>query len=243
MKKLFYITILSAIGILCKPSPSNAFDYESTFMQIDSTDTVVFDLSQTAVSGGHVNFPLYINSNDTIYALDFSLKYDDQSLSYDSIIELTTYVQSFSFYNTNDSTLRYTSSSLQPYDINTLLTLVQFDLFTTQISDSDLYEVKAYLNGSECSVLIIPPAISAISENIAGENTVIIYPNPSSSIVNIASKENALIQVLNMNGSPVKQAGTINGQLSFDMNDLADGCYFVKVISEKSTVVKKITKN
>jgi hypothetical protein len=243
MKKLFYLAIFSAFGILSKPSPATAFDYESTSMQIDSTDTVVFDLSQVVASGGLINFPLSINSDDTIYSLDFSLKYNDQSINYDSIIELTSYVQSFFFYNPNDSTLRYTSSALQPYDIATSLTLIQFDLFASQISDSDLYDVKAYLNGSECSIIIIPPPISGVTENHGYENSVIIYPNPATSALTISAKENAIVQMINVNGDIIMQQEISSGSSSLDISRISNGCYFVKVIREKSSTVKKFIKD
>ena len=84
----------------------------TTNSQIDLSDTVVFDLSQAIITGTSIDIPISIISDDTINALDFSLKYDQVKFLYDSIIDLTTYLQAVSFYNSNDSTIRFTSNSI-----------------------------------------------------------------------------------------------------------------------------------
>ena len=131
---------------------------------INALDTVVFDLSQSVITGNNVWFPVSILSDDTIYALDFSLKYNQNNLAYDSIINLTNYLQPFSYYNSNDSTWRFTSNSLQQITNDTPLVSVSFNLIGGLLTNSDLYTIKAYLNGTQCSIKLNNVSFIGIDE-------------------------------------------------------------------------------
>ena len=43
---------------------------------INQLDSVIFDLSQSVCASGQVTFPVYFKSDDPIYAVDFSLKFN-----------------------------------------------------------------------------------------------------------------------------------------------------------------------
>jgi hypothetical protein len=122
---------------------------------INSADTVVFDLSQATCAGAYIQIPVSILSDDTIYTLDFSLKYDHINLTYDSVANHKAYLNESSYYNPPDSTLRFTSWSLQQIGNNTPLVYIYFNLLSGQIGAAYLNTIKAYLNGDSCSVKII----------------------------------------------------------------------------------------
>ena len=119
---------------------------------IDLLDTVVFDVSNAIKIGNVISFPISILSDDTVNALDFSFKYNQTNLTYDSITDLTTYLQALAFYNPNDSTVRFTSNSFQRYVNNTPLVMLHFTLLTSQFITSDINTIKGYLNGNVCSI-------------------------------------------------------------------------------------------
>ena len=125
---------------------------------IDALDTVVFDLSQAVINGNNVEFPVSIISDDTINSLDFSLKYNQINLSYDTIIDLTTYLQSFAFYNNNDSTLRFTSYCFQAISHDTSLVSIHFNMLSAQIANADFN----FANPSADVSALTPSSVSTI---------------------------------------------------------------------------------
>lgn len=54
-----------------------------------------------------------------------------------------------------------------------------------------------------------------------------IYPNPTTSILNIEVKEQTQISILNILGEVVKTE-TINGASKLDVSDLTTGVYFIQ---------------
>jgi len=73
-------------------------------------------------------------------------------------------------------------------------------------------------------------------------NNFTIYPNPVKDKMLITLNEKATLEFLNAEGQLVKSLRTEAGQNSIDASDLAKGIYFVKMITEKGTTVKKFVK-
>jgi hypothetical protein len=207
---------------------------------IDAGDSVVFDLSQINLASSPLEVPVSIISDDTIYALDFSLKYDHNALEYDTIMDITSYLVSLSYYNTNDSTIRYTSYSLQPCDTVLPLVLVRFNLLTATFSNANLYSLKAYLNGNQCSIKVILPTISSVSEAMADQFN--IYPNPASQSTTVECAEPFELEVYNQLGERenTKFDYLRNNSLRLDLNTLKSGMYLLKMKSAKGLSIKKL---
>src|SRR5262245_55876858 len=80
----------------------------------DMSDTLVFDLSQQTQAGGYVQFPVYFLSNDSIDAVDFNFKYNTGIFTFNSVIDLTSYLQvTFSENIPQDTTVYSSSFNLQ----------------------------------------------------------------------------------------------------------------------------------
>ena len=90
-----------------------------------------------------------------------------------------------------------------------------------------------------------------VTENIAGRNDALakqfnVFPNPASSVINIANA-NALVQevtIADINGRRVKSQkynGVANAALN--ISELSAGAYFMTITSNKGTATKKIVKN
>ncbi len=212
---------------------------------IDQMDTVVFDLSKALLNGSSISFPVSIISDDTISALDFSFKYDHTNILYDSIIDLTGYLQSISFYNPNDSTVRFTSYSLVPVSKDTDLVTVQMTLLATQISPAFFNTVKAYLNGSTCSIKINQVSTS-INEDFNINNRIELFPNPASSSfqLNFEFEQERFVTatIYDLQGqfvSSLLNQKVNESNFSFNTDDLITGIYLVKLELDKSEIQYK----
>lgn len=209
---------------------------------IDQYDTVVFDLSLAIRNGSYIDIPVYILSDDSIFSLDFSLKFDHSKLEFDTIIDNATYLQSLSYYNPSDSTIRYTSSSFQNYRNDTTLVSIRFNTFSGEINLEDLNSLFSYLNGSSCSIKVInslPVFIENIDEMV---NVVKVFPNPANDILNINSDENISIQLLDINCREVYGTTILNSNqiLEVDIHDFNPGIYLLRVYNENNYSIMKV---
>lgn len=218
---------------------------------IDQYDSVVFDLSQAVVANGYLEFPVYFKTDDVIYALDFSLKYNQNKYSYDTIIDMTTYLLDNSFYNPFDSTIRFTSSSLTPIPNMTQLVKIRFDTIATSLMCfGDIFTLKGYLNGDQCSVKLVDCNLLSVSENSFSPGSITIFPVPAKEAIHIRMSElirNAVFSLSDLSGRiietqnyPVVQAGAT---VSFNTGNLSEGVYFVTVESGKNTFTGKVVIN
>ncbi len=151
---------------------------------INQFDSVFFDIAQAVINGSSVEFPVYFRSDDVINSLDFAFKYNQTHLEYDTIINLTSYIEPLSYYNPNDSTVRLTSYSFtQPYSNDTPLVIVRFTLLSGQLCSNDLDSVSALLNGDACAYLV-SDCLSGLFDAPA-EVPMNLFPNPASDWVTI----------------------------------------------------------
>ncbi|MEZ4799274.1 MAG: T9SS type A sorting domain-containing protein [Flavobacteriales bacterium] len=85
--------------------------------------------------------------------------------------------------------------------------------------------------------LVVDP--TQVSE-LKSEGKIEIYPNPASNAVTVKSNDKVTsIQILDITGKVVK--AQTNQQLSvFDVSDLSEGCYFIRVASENAVKTQKL---
>ncbi|MBL0103754.1 MAG: hypothetical protein IPP51_08355 [Bacteroidetes bacterium] len=178
------ITTIFAFLILAKFALANGSEYSvggesnvSSTSIINSSDSVVFQLDQTGFTGNIIDFPVSISSDDTINAVDFSLRYNRQQFLYDTIINLSTGLQIMSYFNAADSTLRFTSNSLNPILKNTPLVSVRFRLLSGQACNIGITDVNAYLNGDLCTSQVVNCTVNAV-EDITSSGKFQVFPNP-----------------------------------------------------------------
>lgn len=74
------------------------------------------------------------------------------------------------------------------------------------------------------------------------EQTVQIYPNPTTGIVYINGIEDAIITVFDISGKMISNNQTINGDV-IDLSSLRNGIYLIKVQKDGATMTKKISLN
>ncbi|WP_415375608.1 T9SS type A sorting domain-containing protein [Patiriisocius sp. Uisw_017] len=71
-------------------------------------------------------------------------------------------------------------------------------------------------------------------------NTITIYPNPATDIVNIKNAENSAIEVYNMLGQLVITKNNISADAQMNVSSLVTGTYFVKISNGNVTTTKKL---
>ena len=209
---------------------------------IDVNDTVVFDISKATTIGNFTQFPVYFISDDSIFSLDFSFKYNQLNFTYDSIIDLTTYMQSLAYYNPVDSTVRYTSFSLQQIPNFLHLVRVRFSFQNKPFCSPDMNTVIAYLNGDVCSVKIVECVTTGIQSPGTDEPQVSVFSDPSSGILTVQAGENSQMKLMTINGGQTVLEGQIleNQRNDFTIGRLAGGIYVLQVYNDRFRTVKRI---
>lgn len=241
MKKLLLINliVLWTCSLMAQQSTITSNPGQSDIQTIDALDSVIFDCSQLTGATGAIQIPVSIKSDDLVYSVDFSLKYDHSVLQYDTTINVTTYLQGLSNYNSVDSTIRFTSSTFSPCTNDTTLALVKFILLAPSFTNGSIYTLKGYLNGTLCSTKYIPPSPLGVEENVMKHFTV--YPNPAQDAVSINFENAKHLEVLNLFGQTV-YSENIEGISSSNMNtsEFANGVYFVKLYTSKGNGMQKL---
>ncbi|MEP7264781.1 MAG: T9SS type A sorting domain-containing protein [Bacteroidota bacterium] len=152
MKTRIFVFFLFSFLLLCTDKLSaQSYFITSSVSAITAADTVVFDLSGATCSGNEIEFPVYINSDDAIYAIDFAMKFDLTKINYDSLTILKPYLNCSISYNNSDSTLRFSSFSGIPIENNIPLFNIRFSKMASSVDSIGFSDVSSYLNGDSCS--------------------------------------------------------------------------------------------
>jgi len=213
---------------------------------IDSGDTVIFDLTQISDSGNMVTFPVSVKSDDIILSLDFSLKYNQADLNWDTIIPNTTNVlNATQNFNENDLTLRFSSYTLdfnQGYLLSEPIVDIRFNILTGLLDSTDLDIVAVYLNGEPCSFIVKVDASVGLENTMKKASFVNVFPNPTSNFVSLTCSDNAIAEIVDLNGKSIISNIELNaGQnTSVATNNIASGVYFVKFMTSNKTQFRKL---
>lgn len=244
MKRIILVLLVIGLATVRNFGFNIDYDYSNTLTQIDSTDSVYFHFDKTIVIGNTAVFPVSFSSDDTIYSLDFSFRYNVDSVSCDTIQELTNYIESYYYFNTNDSTMRYTSYSLQPYTSDTMLVAINFSLGNSNDSSKiGLFDLKGYLNGNQCpaTMKVVTPTSINEKESLLPLS---VFPNPSNGFFKVATAPGSKLEIHDILGNIMRSEWVgISGINELDLTAFCDGLYIIKVISKNHSASYRILKN
>ena len=210
---------------------------------ITNTDQIVFDFSKANVDGNSVEIPVSIVSSELIRGLDFALKFNEEKLTFNEVVSTSSKIDGYSFYDTNDKTLRYTSDNMSNFDLNTKVVSVRFDLSKGSINVNDITSTMGMLNGKQVNVVLKNAA--GVSEIKGATTNVNIFPNPTTGLLNIVASENSTVEITDLTGKQVLFQTALNANVKqeFNVSDFANGMYIVKVYNENFNSVERIVVN
>ncbi|MFO0477735.1 MAG: PKD domain-containing protein [Bacteroidota bacterium] len=150
-------------------------------------DSLIFALQSSTTTINYIDIPIILKSKNVITAIDFSFKFNETKLTYDTVFNKYNYLSSLINFNTFDRKLRYTSSSLLKIDTSVTLIVLRFKLTTpcTQISSTDFSVVKTYLNGDPSDNII--SYTSKLSSPNADFNTGVLCSKSNIQFTDISS--------------------------------------------------------
>ena len=210
---------------------------------ITNTDQIVFDFSKANVDGNSVEIPVSIVSSELIRGLDFALKFNEEKLTFNEVVSTSSNIDGYSFFDTNDKTLRYTSDNMSNFDLNTKVVSVRFDLSKGSINVNDITSTMGMLNGKQVNVVLKNAA--GVSEIKGATTNVNIFPNPTTGLLNIVASENSTVEITDLTGKQVLFQTALNANVKqeFNVSDFANGMYIVKVYNENFNSVERIVVN
>lgn len=217
----------------------------NSISNIDAGDTVFFDLVNVSVSGNLLLVPVYIKSDDVINALDFKIKYNHNTLLFDSVQLISNCFDQTTFFESPfDSSVRFTSNSFQDYPSDTLLLNLCFDILGGTYNDSDFYNQTAFLNGITCTAhLVVPPPLSVAEFNQIPNLK--LFPNPATNELFLNADRLTSVHFYDVNGKLVLYylpKFTFNDCL-IDVSKLNQGTYVVKITASDLVAVKQVVIN
>lgn len=242
MKKFVLSTLLSFCVLLVSADNNNK--KSNSTPTINTSDTIVIDLANETMVGNKITFPVFISSDDTIYSLDFSFKYDQTLFDYDTILNLSASLQSNCYYNAADSTVRYTSFSLDTIPKNVNVVSVELTTLSGYMCNQDIYSIKGFLNGDVCSIKIMNCLSASLDAN-EQSYPISIFPNPASEQVTLVSSYTATAVIMDLNGKILQQPTILSydEKLTINTNAFANGVYVVKIYNDHFVSLKKLIIN
>jgi hypothetical protein len=165
-------------------------------------------------------------------------------LDYDTIINLTTYLQGLAYYNTFDSVVRFTSSSFTAIGVGVNLVNVKFDLLATQINGGNFSEVKGFLNGVKCTAVILNQLSVGLSDN-PEKGSFTIYPNPASSTLTITAPQEEIFSIVDGRGRLLESGIKIEAgeKLQLSLSSFENGVYFLQSQDTRKGVTRFIVQH
>jgi len=223
-------------GSYATTTPNNAFKQ-------DNSDRVVFDIAQAAVVDGYLDVPVTVSTSKSVNALDFSMQYND-NLTFSSIVNHTANSEAMSYVNSDDQTLRFTSNSMQKYNVNQSVVTVRFAVNAGhQVNASDLQSVLAFVNGDSTTVAFTTAGLAVVEQ--ANNQIINVYPNPATSnVLNIVVSEKATVELMDIFGRVVV-SNTVYANEKQEMNieNLANGVYTVRIKNDEFVTTREVVIN
>lgn len=200
-------------------------------------DTVFY--SYLTIGNGFVLLNVSFKSFGEVNALDFSLKINASNIVYDTLIFTSPALDgATAFMSNEDSTLRFTSFSIQEYQQNSIIVTLRFKEINPFDPD-DFVAVKSYLNG-ELVASQLNYQVTGISEYEEQEQ-LSVTPNPTGGILNIYSGYQQWITLHDVSGREVVRPILLHpGYTVVDFGFLLPGIYLLRVDEGTKHIVRII---
>ena len=233
-------------GVLLGDADGNFATLSSTLQLRPNGDKVVIDLSNSVINGNTVDVPVSFVSASPVVAVDFQLQFDQSNLTYNTMVNYPSVSDALAYFNTNDKTLRYTStnSDLTAYSVDRPVASIRFETTNGAIDASQLSSLVGILNGQQVPVEVLNSTVGIKSLSSA-DNSVSVYPNPTSGILNVTSVGDATVQIFDMSGKQVLLQTTVsaNKVQQINVSEFVNGVYIMKIFNNDFISINKVVLN
>jgi hypothetical protein len=194
-----------------------------------TNDFSVLGLWQNVADTSIIDTFLVINANDTIGILGMR----DGTNSYASGPH-TTSIAGF--------TLDITRLGFQA-NLNTVPASDIFTELTGNISRVEMYYYTPDPAPRTAATLTVTTCTGV--DEVSLEKFISVYPNPNNGVVWVenSSEKNIEIKVYNVTGELISRANSNQSKEKIDFTNLSNGSYFIQIISNNESVIKKIVLN
>lgn len=202
---------------------------------------IYLDLDKAVKGYGYIDIPVSFTSTEKIVSLDFAIRFNERNLRFERLIGTASYLtDAIVHYSKDDHTLRFTSNSHQRYDPDKNVAYMRFATYE-KFDISFLTTLIGYLNGERVRMEIqgqLPTGISTSAISHFAQ----VYPNPGNKVIHIVVQENALIELLDLQGRQVfPPVSTGAGEiLELNTSTVADGNYLLKIYNDHFVGTERI---
>lgn len=76
----------------------------------------------------------------------------------------------------------------------------------------------------------------------AAANAIVAYPNPVSDVLYVAAAQGAEVTLIDMSGRVIAQSKVMGSEVKFNMNELTEGVYMIRIANGAEVITEKIVK-
>ena len=185
----------------------------------------------------------------TVNKLSQTIKVTASGATVRGQINLTTTINSgliVAYTNSDATTATFDATTgivtfLQPGIVTITASQAGNDIYTPAISVSVMLTYTGTIPPS-ATFLNTTTGIADVSNK--GIN-VSVYPNPATSFIFVEASENSTVQLFDLNGKQIYSKTNViaNQKEELNVQNLAEGIYFIKVYNDKFSTVKKVVIN
>ena len=125
---------------------------------------------------------------------------------------------------------------------------VQTNPYTlTGLEENTTYDVYVATICGSTDVMSVWSQVASFTTSRGGEGIdgveadgIALYPNPASGSVTVLTGEAATVSVIDQSGREVRRVESTEGVVSVNLEGMASGAYYVRVVSERATAVRKL---
>ena len=211
-------------------------------LRTSGENKLVVDLSKAIFNSNYVDVPVSFVSSVPVTGLDFAMKFDETSLTYNQMVNYASNTDAMAYFNPNDKFLKFTATNvdLAPFNANQSFASIRFETSNGTIDENQFNSLAGIINGALVPVEILSKTVGISS--FGADNAVSVYPNPTNGILNITSIGDATVELFDLTGKNVLISTSVNASKTKQINvsELANGVYFVKISNNDFVTIKKV---
>lgn len=211
-----------------------------------NNDKLVIDLSNATSNGNSIEVPLTFVSSTNVTSIDFSMKFDESNLSYNSVVNYPSVASPVAYFSPITKMLKFDviNSNGSDFAANKAVASIRFESKNGVIDSDQFNSLVGYINGEVVPFEVVNKTVG-INNLPHSESSVNIFPNPTNGIINITSFSDANVEVCDITGKEVLFQTTVSASKTEQINvsNFVNGVYVVKIYNNDFITIKKVVLN